>query len=136
MKIFLSYRYTGEDIVYLGKKLVDIQRVLEMGGYDVYCSFSRSAEFKKLGTSHREILMSSFKELEKSDCCLFWVHSGDKSEGMLLEAGYGMAKGKSLIMLAEQGYKTVFLSEMMDDIVEYKEWLDMPSQLKLLIEKI
>src|SRR3989344_4543187 len=114
MKIQLAYRFTGEDrekVIEILKKIVDI---LENKDHDVYCSALDS----NIVNTEKEIFENAFKKLNDADVLLILMISEDKSEGMLMEAGYATAKGKKIILAIKKDVQNTHLRELIDDILE------------------
>ena len=74
----------------------------------------------------------ALKELDNSDVYLAFVKSEDKSEGMLIEAGYAIAKNKKFWLAIKKGVHTVFLREMADKIIEFENLEELYKKLSKL----
>lgn len=134
MKIFLSYKFTGEDPKVLKETIGDVCDSLNKAKHDVFCSFWKENFYKKHKFSHRQILEYALKQLDKSDTYLAFIKSENKSEGMLMEAGYAIAKQKKFYLAIKKGVQTVFLREMADKIIEFKSLHDLYKKLSELHE--
>ncbi|MBI5871637.1 hypothetical protein HZB88_00965 [archaeon] len=121
MRIFLSYRFTGEDSVVLKEIIQNICNSLEKAGHSHFCSFWKGDFFNGNKFTHKQILEHALEELEKSDVYLAFIRSEDKSEGMLIEAGYALAKKKKFYLAIKKGVYTVFLREIADKVIEFEE---------------
>jgi nucleoside 2-deoxyribosyltransferase len=117
--IFLSYRFTGEDINGLTDTLGKILASLRSVGHTAYCSIEDEKWFRENHKTNKEILQHALERLDKSDVILAFVRSDQKSEGMLLEIGYMMARGKSFALALKRGTKTTFLSEVAEPLIEF-----------------
>lgn len=117
--IFLSYRFTGEDINELTETLGKILSALRSVGHTVYCSIEDEKWFRENNRTNKEILKHALERLDKSDIILSFVKSDQKSEGMLMEIGYMMAKGKSFALALKRGTKTAFLAELSEPLIEF-----------------
>lgn len=135
MKIFVSYRFTGEDPKELESIMKTICSSIEKLGHSHFCSFWKSDFYSKSKFTNKQILDLALKELDNSDCILAFVKSQEKSEGMLLEIGYALAKNKKFILAIKKGIKTTFLREAADRIIEYSDIDDLTKQLKRLTIK-
>lgn len=135
MKIFLSYRYTGEDLKVLEGILANICSNLESCGHNVFCSFGKNKFFVENNFSYKQILEYALKELDESDYILAFIKSQDKSEGMLLEIGYALAKGMKIILAIKKDVKTVFLPQIADQVIQFETLEDLYTQLKELVLK-
>ncbi len=132
MKIFLSYRYTGEDPAILKDTLQKICSSLEKSGHGHFCSLWKDGFFNENKFTYRQILEYALKELDNSDVYLAFVKSEDKSEGMLIEAGYAIAKNKKFWLAIKKGVHTVFLREMADKIIEFENLEELYKKLSKL----
>lgn len=132
MKIFISYRYTGEDPEILKEIVQDLGKSLEKAGHSHFCSFWKNGFFNENKFTHKQILNYALDELEKADVYLAFVKSEDKSEGMLIEAGYAIAKNKKFWLAIKKGAHTVFLREMADKIIEFETMEELYSKLSKL----
>jgi len=119
MKIFLSYRFTGEDPKILEQTLSQIKTALVSAGHSVFCSFWEEQRFRDGNFSNKQILEYALKELNSSDVYLAFIKSNEKSEGMLLEAGYAFAQKKLIWVVIKDGIKTTFLTEFAEKIIEF-----------------
>ncbi|MDP2599006.1 MAG: nucleoside 2-deoxyribosyltransferase [Candidatus Liptonbacteria bacterium] len=132
MKFFISYRFTGEDLRKLKPLLGSMQEALTTAGHKNYCSFEWQSHFVKNNFSNAQILRHSLNELDNSDVLLAFINSPEKSEGMLLEIGYALAKKKRLYVLIRKGVKTTFVLEMADKVIEFKDAGEIPHFLRPL----
>src|SRR5437016_3060861 len=98
MKIFLSFRFTGEDPLKLAETNKKIVGALAKSGHTIWHSLDAQAHFVEHQFSSKQILEHSLRELDSSDALLAYINSEERSEGMLIEIGYAMAKGKKIII--------------------------------------
>ena len=132
MKIFLAYKYTGEDPEVLKGIIDQIVSSLGKAGHTTFCSFDKNVFFTEQSSSYKQRLEYVITELDSSDYVLAFVKSQEKSEGMLLEVGYALAKGKKIILAIKSGVHVTFLSEIADVVIEFEEPDDLYSKLKML----
>ena len=132
MKIFLSYRFSGEDPKELEKTLSAIKNALQEGGHEVFSSFWSEEIFRTHGFSNKQILEYALEKLKSADASLIFIKSDEKSEGMLLETGYAFALGKRKILAIRSGIPTVFLRQIANEIVEFDSIDDLCGKLKNL----
>lgn len=128
-KIFLSYKFTGEDINGLNKTVGKIISTLRSIGYEVFCTLEDESWFQENKKTNREIIERAFQYLNKSDITLVFVHSNEKSEGMMIEIGYAIAKNKPIILALQRGIKTTFLAEMAKSVIEFDSIDDLCDKL-------
>lgn len=132
MKVFLSYRFTGENPEVLKETIHNICASLEKVGYNHFCSFWKGDFFNENKFTHKQILDYALNELEKSDIYLAFIKSKDKSEGMLIEAGYALAKKKKIYLAIKKGIRTAFMREIADKIIEFGTLEELYKKLKKL----
>ena len=132
MKIFISYRYTGEDLSVLKLVLAKISSLFESKGHSVFCSFGYNDFFQKENYSYKKILDYTLNELNKSDYIFAIIKSQDKSEGMLLELGYAYAKGKKVILAKKEDVYTTFVQELAKRTISFSDLDDLYEKLELL----
>jgi len=132
MKVFISYRFTGEDPKELDNTLGKIRGVLIESGHQVFCSFWSGEFFKNNNFTNKQILEYALEELKKSDAVLVFVKSPEKSEGMLIEAGYALASQKKIILAIKNDVKTTFLHQIANEVIEFESVDDLFTKLKEL----
>jgi len=132
MKIFLAFRFTGESVEELDKILSKIKTALEQAGHTVVCSFWEEEYFQKNHFTNKQLLEYMLNELDNCDSVLALIKSEEKSEGMLLEIGYALAKRKQFVLMIKKGIKSIFLQEVANRVVEYEEMEDLVKQLQML----
>jgi nucleoside 2-deoxyribosyltransferase len=129
MKLFISYRFTGEDPKELEKTLTGIKTTLEGAGHSVYCSFWSERMFKDGSFTNGQIIDHAFGEIEKADAVFALVKSAEKSEGMLLEIGYALAKKKRFFLAVKKGINTVFIREKAEKLFDFENIDDLLKRL-------
>lgn len=132
MKVFVAYKYTGEDFGQLQRIIPDICKAIDSSGNGSFCSFFNDDFYKENKYTAGQILKYVFTEIEKADCILAFILSPEKSEGMLLEIGYALALGKKFILAIKKDLKTTFLHEMADQIIEFETIEELNEKLKKL----
>lgn len=121
MKIFISYRYTGENRDTLKDIIDNLCLTFKKAGHEVFCSFYNNYFYKENNFSYKQILDHALTELDNSDCVFALIKSEEKSEGMLLELGYAYSKNKKIILAIKSNVKTVFLREIAEKVIEFDE---------------
>jgi hypothetical protein len=81
-KIFISYRYTGEDPKKLNLILNKLEKVLNKNGHEVFHSMKLEKYFIENNFSNKEIYKKCLEIQEESDICLALVKSPENSRGM------------------------------------------------------
>jgi nucleoside 2-deoxyribosyltransferase len=126
MKIQLAYKFTGEDkqeVIYLLEK---IQETLKNSGYEVYVPLFD----KPLPESKKELFKRTLDKIDKQDILLTILLSEDKSEGMLLEVGYCLAKQKEFILAVNKDIKNTHLRDLADEVIGFSDLEDLIFKLK------
>ncbi len=129
MKIFVSFRFTGENLQELENTLTRIKNVLEQKGHEVVCSFWREEYYRENNSTNKEILEDMLPQIDSCHAILALIKSSDKSEGMLLEIVYGLAKKKQLILASKNNVKTTFLHEIAEKVIEFETIDDLIQKL-------
>lgn len=128
-RIFISYRFTGEDFSELEKLMQRVCSAIDKAGNENYCSLWDAKMFEEKKFSGKQIMDYAFKEIDKSDIFLALVKSEQISEGMLIEAGYALAKKKKVILFINKSIKNHILKRLFDNVVEFNDFPDL--ELKL-----
>jgi len=129
MKIFISYRFTGENLDTISDYLDCIKDILEKKGHSVFSSFWEEDTFKKNNFTRKQLLDYVFQEIDKADACFVFVRSSRKSEGLLLEVGYALAKNKPLALIIKEDVETVFLKDIAKSVIKYNNLSDLKTKL-------
>lgn len=130
MKIYIAYKFSGENQEELVRTLIEISGKLEEKGHKVYFACKEETLFKEKKFSAKQILNHALKELDNADCIFVFVKSNEKSEGMLIEIGYALAKGKKIILAMKQGVNLYFTEDIADKVIEFENIPDLLKQLK------
>lgn len=118
MKIFVSFRYTGETYESLVEFFRPVCDELERAGHEVFCSLWREEEYKQKHFSPKDILSDAFSEMDNCDLLLAVVRTNDRSEGMLMEVGYVLAKRKPIYGVVHSDVVT-YISEVADKTIRF-----------------
>ena len=129
MKIFIGQRVADEYGERLIKESRELVNILEGLGHKAYCTL---CENESLELTPKEWLEHAFKEIDKSDIFLAIIRSENKSEGMLMEVGYVLAKKKKFIVAIKIGVKDTYVPDFASQVLKFKDHED----LKLKLEKI
>ena len=129
MKIFTSFRFTGEDMNELKQFMKEVCTTLEGLGHKQYCNFWRE-DYEEPKRTMKEIMDIALRDLDDADCYLAIVKSDEKSEGMLIEAGYALAKGKRIIIAIKKGVKTTWMRNIFEEVIEWNDIENLKSKIK------
>ena len=129
-RIFISYRFTGEDINELKKLMKMVGDTLNKAGHEHYCTVWDSQKFAEEKFTGKQIMDYGLRELDKADVILFLVKSEHISEGMLVEAGYAIAKGKKSLLFINKNLKSHILRRLFENhITEFDNLNDLEIKL-------
>lgn len=109
MKAFIAYRSTGEDPQVVEPVLIAIREAFKGRGIEVYSTFFDEAiKGKSLGV--RQITEHAFGILDSADFLFVVQTSDNKSEGMLIEVGYCLAKRIPIIAATKNTVTKTYMS--------------------------
>lgn len=132
MKVFLSYRFTGEDLNELGKILAGIKSVLTEHDHQVFCSFDEEENFKEQGLTSEQIYDYCLRVQEDSTVFLAFVKSEHHSSGMQKESRKAQELGQKYILLIRRGLDFPEYRKMANMIIEYSSYEELYDHLKYL----
>lgn len=128
-KVFISYRFTGENKEELKKTILKIHEAIDKAGHDPYSTIFDTDQFANERWSGKKIMQKSFKELDSSDMILFFVKSPELSPGMLVELGYSLAKNKNMILAIKKDIKDSIFRRQIDKVIEFEDLEDLTKKL-------
>jgi len=131
MKLFIGQAVSGEDLTKLYKEMDSIYLALDKAGHLHYCTLKENEEefFKK---TKMQMMQHAFEEIDKADALLAIVRSEKRSEGLLMEIGYLMAKKKKLILAIKKDVKNTYLRDLADKVIEFENIDDLSESLEKL----
>ena len=121
MKIFLSHRFTGEDLNKLTKILSGISKCLESKNLDVFCSTFKIEFFEEQKFSTEEIYGYCNERLVEHDIILFFIKSHHPSHGMQLELDVAIRHNKKIILLIDGALKFNKFRKNAHEIIEFNK---------------
>lgn len=130
MKIFVGQAVTGEDINKIREESKQVCEAVEQSGHDSYCTLIEGDEFEEKKAGDK--MNHAFSSLDGFDTFLAIIRSEKKSEGMLMEIGYSIAKGKKIILAINKEVKNTYLKEIANQIIEFENHEDLIKQLREL----
>ena len=128
MKTLVSFRYSNEDIKSLEPVLSTVINSLEEKGIDAYCTFFHKDLNNSLLTP-KDWMRHAFSIINNVDFLFVVQHSNNKSEGMLMEVGYSLAKHIPIVVAARHGIVDSYLSEMTEHNMQWKSLDDLNKNL-------
>ena len=132
MKWYIAYKFSGENFEELSKTLKEIAGTLEVNEHEVYYASQDEELFVEKKFNMKQILEYSLERLDKSNCILVFVKSNEKSEGMLLEIGYALAKKKKIILAIKKGAVLHFTEEIADNVIRFENLEELKEKLREL----
>ncbi len=102
-KIFLSYRFTGENPKHLDYILNNIKSSLEQNGHKISCSFHWEQFFRDKGMTNDEIYAYCLEKQLESDIFMPVITSNNKSYGMKIESDKAIELGQRYVTLHKAG---------------------------------
>lgn len=129
MKIFIGQRVTNEFFGKLKSESMQIIDVLKKSSHKAYCTLCEEESFQDTAGGW---LKHAFKEIDKADIFLSIVRSEDKSEGLLMEIGYCLAKNKKIILAINKKVEDTYLREIADEVIEFDNFEDLKNKLRKL----
>ena len=127
MVFFIAHKVSGEDKEKLEAEMKSFCIALKKSGYDYYCSFLDNEMRNE--RSKEELINNAFKKIDELDGVLAIIKSEDKSEGMLIELGYAVAKGKKVVLLIKKNIKSDFIRAIANQIIEFNNLEDTYNKL-------
>lgn len=132
MKTFVAYRFTGEDPSELEPLLVTIRAALIEKGIEVYCTFFDEDEFKNKGFGPRKIMDHAFDIIDECDFMFVVLTSDAKSEGLLMEVGYCIAKNIPVVVATKDNVKFTYVPDMGKKSFIWNDLDDLQSKIQSL----
>ncbi len=129
-KIFIGQAVTGMGVEVLKKETERVASALRKSGHDAYSTMEK--EGKNTFVKKGDWLSHAFEEIDKKDIFLAIVRTEHRSEGMLMEIGYVLAKKKKLFLAINKDVKNTYLRDIADKVIEWKNFDDLIKQLSNL----
>lgn len=131
MRVFVSYRHTGADADSTKAMLAAVREALTKKDIAISNVFFdvRKGEFEKFTMSPVGLMREAFKMIDKADLMLALQMSDERSEGMLMEVGYGLARKLPLVVATHVGVSNTYLPAMGDLSVRWENETDLGDNL-------
>lgn len=121
MKCFLAYKVTGENEKDLIEILSCIREELLKQGIENYSTFLDTKESSnKDALDASEFMKIAFEEIDSSDFMIAILTSNQKSEGLLMEIGYCIAKGIPFLLLKKIEVTETYLDKLTKFCIEWE----------------
>jgi nucleoside 2-deoxyribosyltransferase len=130
MKIFISYKFAGEDKETIRELMKKIKLTLGKSNHEMFTTFLDEEEFKKNNATMRQIMDKALNYIDKADLVLCLVKAPDTSLGMNFEIGYTVAKKKKMILAIEKNIQTRWIEHYADKIIKFSDLEDLYKKLE------
>ncbi|MFA5917300.1 MAG: hypothetical protein WC850_03660 [Candidatus Gracilibacteria bacterium] len=135
MRYYIAYKFTGSDIKILKNNLDIISNKIKETGNDIFIFFRDIQNRGNIEISINDIVNIDLKELKNSEGFFAFVDNEDKSEGLLIEAGYAKALNKKFILAIKKGIDLRILRTIADEIIEFSDIKDLEVKIEKLFSK-
>ncbi|MCU0667676.1 MAG: nucleoside 2-deoxyribosyltransferase domain-containing protein [Patescibacteria group bacterium] len=130
MKYFISYRHTGADEPRLGNLQKAIKQAFsKRPGDEFYSTYFNQKSLIDENESWPTTVKRVLNFIDTYDVILVVLDSEVKSEGMLIEIGYCLAKNKKIIVAINSQVKNSLCQDLADIKLEYSNLADLKQKL-------
>ncbi len=77
-------------------------------------------------------MRKAFTAIDDSDFLFVVITSNNKSEGMLLEIGYCLAKKKPIIVAIDETVSGTYTPELADKVISFSNLVDLATKIRKL----
>ena len=116
---FIAYRHTGADPERLEEILPAVRDAFAQRGEETYCTYFDELEFKSSGMRPRAIMDHAFQKIEELGGLFVVIDGPEKSEGMILEIGFCIARAIPFVVAKKRGVTGTYIPDMTDYNFEY-----------------
>lgn len=136
MKFFFSYKFSGEIIDVLHTNINPLLEIIRSSGNTVYCSLEDELWFREKSRTNKEIMEHAFAKIDKSDYGIVFLNSNEKSEGVLMEIGYMIAKNKPFLLLKNRNVNLVSVDQLAKRIIVFNTSNDLGDNLNIFLKEL
>lgn len=129
-RIFVSYRFTGEDPKDLEQILGGLKESLEAAGHNIFCSFWMSDFFKQEGYDREKMYDYCLQQQKEHDVVIGLVKTDDYSRGMAEEAKRATEYKQPYVLVIRKGLEFKDFRNQASDIIEFQEYKEAYDHLK------
>lgn len=126
---FIAYGFTGESITELEKRISVAELGLATHGIKGYANLSEEDEFVRNKFTAAQIMEHAFQKIAAMDGLFALIHTGNKSEGLLMEVGYAIALKKPVVVAYQQDVST-YVPQLANVSIAYKDLDDLELKIK------
>lgn len=131
MKALVSYRSTGADMVELEALLVVVCEGLMARGVDPYCIFFEKARRALKQLAPEEMMQTAFERIDSADFLFVVQASEARSEGMLMEVGYAVARNVPVVVATHSDVQATYLPQMAHETLDYTTLQDLKRKIRM-----
>lgn len=133
MRAFLAYRHTGEAAHQIDGLLEPVKSALADRDIHVYSTYFdvRGGKVAAAGpvAQSSAFMQEAFRMMAESDLLLVLQASEVRSEGMLMEVGYALAKGLPVVVATQAEVENTYLPDMAHGTLRWTDVADLVMQL-------
>lgn len=118
-KIFVSYRFSGEDMAVLKSIMDRITSIINAKGCDFFCSFYKEDYFKEHKLNKEQRYEYYKKNVLDSDVILFFIKTADKSGGMEFELDLAKKHDKKIVIAIKNDLDFQNFRNDADEVIEF-----------------
>mgnify|MGYP002398267993 CR=1 FL=1 len=89
---------------------------------EAFCNFYKDDYYNENGYVVKDIMDDCFRMIDEFDLVLCLVDTPKYSCGMLLEVGYALAKGKSVVVCSRKKCEIDTLCQVVDENIMYESY--------------
>ena len=133
MKIYIAYRFTGEDPDIVRKNTEAVAQAVQDAGHTPFIFNRDIQQWGAVELTLKEIYQQCLEQIQKHDAILVFANSTEKSEGMLIECGYAKGLNKKIIIAAYRNIKPHWLHCMADMLIEFDTMDELRQKIKEIL---
>ena len=114
MRAFIAYRHTGGDEHAIRGQLTAVRDAFAKRQVDAFCTFFdvRGGDMSESSLKQHNFMEEAFRMIDRSDFLFVLQSDTGRSEGMLMEVGYVIAKEIPLIVATKTNVSDTYLPDM------------------------
>lgn len=129
MRVYIAYKFTGQDKELLKKRLRQLADVIEANDHETFVFYRDIVEWGTRPMERKDIMPVALNELQKSDLLLLYIEKYSKSTGVGVEVGYAKALGIPVVLAALKDEDCDYLMGLYDKLIRFKDFEDLLKQL-------
>lgn len=130
MRVYIAYRFTGEDPDVVRKNTEAVAQAVQDAGHTPFIFNRDVQQWGAVELTLKEIYHQCLEQIQKHDAVLVYVNSNEKSEGMLVECGYAKGLDKKIIIAVHHSIKPHWLHCMADTLIEFDTMEELQHKIK------